>query len=197
MKMRLNIQLFAEEMASDASMENESIATENISEANEMPSFNDLLKNPQYQREFDRLVGKSLETARTNWQRDYDAKLQAEKTEAEKLAKMDADQKMKYELNKMKQEKDALLSQINASNLYRTASDIANEKGLPIGYLELLDFGRESAESIQDKIEKLEMLRSRDLQNYLNQKLKQARPTERVQQPQRVDPYIEGFLSEM
>ena len=132
-KMRLNIQLFAEEEVVE-----EQTTTEEVVE--QEPSFVDLLKNPKYQAEFDKMVAKSINTAKTNWQKDYDAKLQAEKTEAEKLAKMDADQRLKYELNKEKSEKAELQSKLNAINLYKTASDIAVDKELPIGYLDLIDF---------------------------------------------------------
>ena len=156
-RMRLNIQLFAEEEVVE-----EQTTTEEVVE--QEPSFVDLLKNPKYQAEFDKMVAKSINTAKTNWQKDYDAKLQAEKTEAEKLAKMDADQRLKYELNKEKSEKAELQSKLNAINLYKTASDIAVDKELPIGYLDLIDFSKESAETITSKIEKLQELRNKDLQ---------------------------------
>lgn len=188
-KMRLNIQLFADEEVVE-----EQTTTEEVVE--QEPSFVDLLKNPKYQAEFDKMVAKSINTAKTNWQKDYDAKLQAEKTEAEKLAKMDADQRLKYELNKEKSEKAELQSKLNAINLYKTASDIAVDKDLPIGYLDLIDFSKESAETITSKIEKLQELRNKDLQAYLNNKLKQPTPQEKKDDSNYVDPYIVGFMSE-
>lgn len=188
-KMRLNIQLFAEEEVVE-----EQTTTEEVVE--QEPSFVDLLKNPKYQAEFDKMVAKSINTAKTNWQKDYDAKLQAEKTEAEKLAKMDADQRLKYELNKEKSEKAELQSKLNAINLYKTASDIAVDKELPIGYLDLIDFSKESAETITSKIEKLQELRNKDLQAYLNNKLKQPTPQEKKDDSNYIDPYVVGFMSE-
>ena len=99
-KMKLNIQRFADEGATTtdtASVEKPEANTEDNS--SQELSFTDLLKKPEYQREFDKLVNKSINTAKSNWEKDYNAKLEAEKTEAEKLAKMDADQKMQYELD--------------------------------------------------------------------------------------------------
>ena len=191
-KMKLNIQLFAE----GEEVNNTETATEEPKAEESEISFVDLLKNPKYQAEFDKMVAKSINTAKTNWQKDYDAKLQAEKTEAEKLAKMDADQRLKYELNKEKSEKAELQSKLNAINLYKTASDIAVEKELPIGYLDLIDFSKESAETITSKIEKLQELRNKDLQSYLNSKLKQPTPQEKQDVSNTVDPYIVGFESE-
>lgn len=190
-KMRLNVQLFGEE-----AVDNSTEATAEVVEQAKQPSFTDLLKNPDYQREFDKLVDKSLNTARTKWENDYQEKLAKEKSEAEKLAKMDADQKIKYELNKTKSEKEALQSELNAINLYKTASSIATEKGLPTGYLDLIDFGKESADTITDKINKLQEIRTKDLEGYLNSKLRQPTPTEKKMETKKIDPYIVGFLSE-
>lgn len=193
--MKLNIQLFAEEASVEAPSTQEQTG-ETTTIENKEPSFTELLKKPEYQAEFDKLVNKSLDTARSNWQKDYDAKLAKERSEAEKLAQMDADQKIQYELEKAKAEKDELQSQLNAINLYKTASGIATEKGLPIGYLDLVDFAKESAETITAKIDKLQELRQKDLETYLNSKLKQDTPQEKKSNDTKIDPYIEGFLSE-
>jgi hypothetical protein len=197
-KLKLNIQLFAEEDTAGTIPTGEPVATETEkSVENDTPSFTDLLKNPDYQREFDKLVNKSISTAKTNWKKDYDAKLEKERSEAEKLAQMDAEQKIQYELDKAKAEKEALQSELNAINLYKTASNIATEKELPIGYLDLVDFTKESAETITEKIDKLQELRQRDLETYLNSKLKQSTPQEKKDNDKAIDPYVEGFLSEL
>lgn len=194
--LKLNIQQFADEGETGVTTpENTQNATNNAN-TTETPSFNDLLKNPDYQREFDKTISKALSTARANWEKDYNAKLEAQKTEAEKLAQMDADQKIQYELEKAKSEKEALQSQLNAINLYKTASEIATEKELPIGYLDLVDFSKETAESITGKIDKIQELRQKDLQSYLNSKLKQQAPTEKQDNNTIVDPYIVGFMSD-
>ena len=196
-KMKLNIQLFAEEGASDISTEMAQEPTTNEVEETKQPSFTELLKNPEYQREFDRLVDKSLTTAKTNWEKDIRSQIEKERTEAEKLAKMDADQKIKYELNKIKSENEALHSKINAQDLYKTANSIATEKGLPTAYLDLIDFSKENADTITDKMTKLQEIRQRDLENYLNSRLRQPTPVEKRTEHKKVDPYVVGFLSEL
>lgn len=192
-KLKLDIQLFAE----DGAVESAEMSFEGNIESNlpvvEEPSFTDLLKNPQYQREFDKLVAKANETAISNAQ----AKWVAEQTEAEKLAKMDAEQKTKYELNKYKEQLSALQGQVNADNLYKQASNMALEKNIPISYLGLIDFTKESAESISAKLDMIQETRNRDIEEALNKKLRQRPPREYQQQVQKIDPYIEGFLSEL
>ena len=201
--MKLNIQLFAEgEPATAPVGENTTTTTTENStpteDTNKEVSFTELLKKPEYQKEFDRLVDKSLTTAKTKWQQEYDKKLEAEKTEAEKLAKMDADQKLNYELEKANSEREKLQKELDAINLYKTASNIATEKELPVGYLELIDFKNETAESITNKIDKILELRGKDLQNALNNKLKQSAPTEKKDgEGKKIDPYIAGFMSEI
>lgn len=197
-KMKLNIQLFAEDGA-NVEVNETSMGANEQAEAVEtkQPTFTELLQNPEYQREFDKLVNKSLNTAKTNWEKEIRSQIEQERTEAEKLAKMDAEQKAKYEYNKIKSENEKLHGIINANDLYRTANKIANEKGIPSAYLGLLDFTKETADTITEKISQLEQIRQRDLQMYLNSKLRQPTPTEKRTQPKKIDPYIEGFLSEL
>lgn len=191
-RMKLNIQRFAEEVNNGGVVET---TTEPVVEekAETKATFTELLKDPEYQREFDKLVSKSLDTAKGKWEEDYQAKV----TEAEKLAKMNAEQKLKYELDKSNKERDEYKAKLEAGNLYKTASDIASDKGLPIGYLDLIDFSRESAETITGRIDKLVELRNKDLEGYLNNKLQQPTPQERPQVYEELDPYIEGFKAEI
>lgn len=195
MKMKLNIQRFAEEAVdgNDTAVDNTSVANQEATPAVEAKAtFTELLKDPEYQREFDKLVSKSLDTAKSKWEEDYQAKV----SEAEKLAKMNAEQKLKYELEKSNKERDEFKAQLEAGNLYKTATDIANDKGLPIGYLGLIDFSKENAETITNKIDSLVELRNRDLEGYLSSKLQQPTPQERRESIPTLDPYIEGFKAE-
>ena len=170
----------------------EAVESTATTEAVKEPTFTELIQKPEYQREFDKLVNKSLETAKGKWEQEYQAKL----SEAEKLAKMNAEQKLKYELEKSNKERDEFKAQLEASNLYKTACTIANDKGLPTEYLGLIDFSKEDADSITGKIDKLLEIRTKDLEGYMNNKLKQEAPTEKVNQVNKIDPYIEGFNAE-
>ena len=67
-------------------------------------SFDDFLKDPKNQAEFDRRVGKALETSRSKMQAELNTKVQEAVTEAEKMAKMNAEQKAQYEREKKEKE---------------------------------------------------------------------------------------------
>lgn len=191
-RMKLNIQYFADEGASEGNIETPIDNKQEEPMAETKATFTDLLKDPEYQRDFDKLVSKSLETAKGKWEEEYQAKV----SEAEKLAKMNAEQKLKYELEKSNKERDEFKAQLEAGNLYKTATDIATDKGLPIGYLGLIDFSKENAETITKKIDELVDLRAKDLEGYLNSKLQQPTPQEKVDSQQVLDPFIEGFRAE-
>ena len=62
--------------------------------ANVPKTFDEMLKESNYQGEFDRKVQKSLETAKAKWEAEQEAK----QSEAEKLAKMKDDERRNYEL---------------------------------------------------------------------------------------------------
>ena len=61
-------------------------------ESKAAPSFEELLKNKDYQSEFDRRVTKALETAKANWEREE----QTKQTEAKKLEGMNEEQKAEH-----------------------------------------------------------------------------------------------------
>lgn len=160
-------------------------------------SFTELLKDPEYQSEFDKLNAKSLETAKAKWQVEYDQRLQAEKTEAEKLAKMDAEQRAKYDLKKVQDELAETKSKLNSIELYKTASDIATSKGLPIDYLNLVDFSKQTADTINSTIDKLVEVRNKDMKEYLQRNLREQPPASHKENAggEKLDPYIVGFNS--
>lgn len=193
-RLKLNIQLFAEDGAVDTGTPVESnVETNNMNvrEPQKELTLTELLSgNPKLQSQFDSLLAKSNTTAIENAK----VKWQEAQTEAEKLAKMDADQKIKYEMNKLRQENEKLSGQINATNLYKQASAIANEKEIPLSYLNLIDFSAESAESIAAKIEMIADTRSKDMEAYLSSRVRQRAPQER--DVPTIDPYVEGFRSE-
>ena len=120
------------------------------SEDNVVKTFDDLLKeNKDYQSEFDKKIAKALETARTKWEKEAEEK----RTEAEKLAKMDAEEKHKYELEKL-----------------------AKEKELPISLLSVIDYTKETAESIKTKIEEIEVVYKQAIQSGINDRMKEKTP---------------------
>jgi len=93
-------------------------------------TFDDVLKDKTYQSEFDKRISKALETAKSKWEADYNSKLETAKTEAEKLAKMNADEKAKYAEEKRIAELEKREKDISTRELKTQAYETLAEKGI-------------------------------------------------------------------
>lgn len=120
----------------------------------------------------DRRVSEALKTAKTKWQND----LEAEKTEAEKLAKMKSDEKLQYQLEKEKSEKDNALAELNAYKLKEEAIKVASEKGLDVSLLNLIDFKSTTAEQLNANIENMTSVFNKAVEKVVNERLKEDTP---------------------
>ena len=79
-----------------ASTEPAGAQNQNTGANNNPVTFDDFLKKEGNQAEFDRRVQKAINTAKTNWEEI----MNSEKSEAEKLAKMNKEQKLEYQAQK-------------------------------------------------------------------------------------------------
>lgn len=137
-------------------------------------SFDDVLKDKKYQSEFDKRVAKVLETAKSKWETDYQAKIQEAKTEAEKLAKMNADQKAEYEKRKKLDELAKREKDITTRELRATAYETLAEKNLPKELVDILNY--ESAETCNKSIEAVEKAFQSAVEKAVNDKLRGGNP---------------------
>lgn len=107
----------------------------------------------------------------------YKEQVEAEKTEAEKLAKMKSDEKLQYQLEKEKSEKDNALAELNAYRLKEEAVKIASEKGLEVSLLDLIDFKTVTAEKLNENIDNLSNVFNKAVEKTVNERLKEDTPT--------------------
>lgn len=117
-------------------------------------SFDDFLKDPKQQAEFDRRVQKALETNKAKLQADMDKKIEAAKTEAEKMAAMNAEQKAQYEREQKEAELKTREASITKRELMAAAKEQLAEKGLPLSLAAVLDYS--GAEECTTSIESVE-----------------------------------------
>ena len=154
-------------------MEQEKEIVEETKNVDDKPlSFDEILGDKTYQAEFDRRVQKALETAKSKWE----AEEQTKRTEAEKLAKMDAEQKAKYELKKANEERDSAIAKLNAYELKNTAIKIAQEKGLDISLLEDIDYSKQTAETINTIIDTKKAVFDKALEKAIKDRFKEKSP---------------------
>jgi len=149
-------------------------ATDTDADQGGTQTFDDLLKNPAYQSEFDKRVAKALETQKTKLSADVQTQIENAKTEAEKLAKMNAEQRAQYE----KEKQDAALAEreksITKRELTATAKETLVEKGLPTSLASVLDYT--DAEKCSASIEAVETAFKEAVEKAVEDKLKGGKP---------------------
>lgn len=141
----------AEAEASANETGNSTDTNENTGTESQGVSFDDFLKDKANQAEFDRRVAKALETQKGKLDKDYADKLAAQKTEAEKLARMNAEQKAEYEKQKQLDELARREADITRRELRAEALNQLGEKKLPTKLADILDYS--SADACTKSIE--------------------------------------------
>lgn len=112
-------------------------------------TFDEILQNPEYQKEFDKRISKALDTAKIKWDKEAETR----RVEADKLARMDEEQKKDYEIQQITERALSAESELNAYKLKDEATRQASEKGVDLDLMQTLDYTKESAESIKSKID--------------------------------------------
>lgn len=116
-------------------------------------TFDEILEDKIYQSEYDRRLRKASETAVENAKKKWEEEQKIKMAEADKLAKMDEEQKKSYELEQANNRALAAESKLNAYELQIEAIRQAGEKGVDLELMQTLDYTKETAESISKKIE--------------------------------------------
>lgn len=137
-------------------------------------TFDEMLKESNYQSEFDRKVQKSLETAKAKWEAEQEAK----QSEAEKLAKMKDDERRNYELEQARKKQEEAELRLSAYELKEEAIKMANipETQVDVSLLNLIDFRSIKAEQVEPTIKNIKRVFDSAVENEVNKRLKETTP---------------------
>lgn len=137
-------------------------------------TFDEMLKESNYQSEFDRKVQKSLETAKAKWETEQEAK----QSEAEKLAKMKDDERRNYELEQARKKQEEAELRLSAYELKEEAIKMANipETQVDVSLLNLIDFRSIKAEQVEPTIKNIKKVFDSAVENEVNKRLKETTP---------------------
>lgn len=149
-------------------------------------TFDEVLSNKEYQSEFDKRVTKALEKAKSKWETETEAKLK----EAEKLAKMTANEKAEHERTKREEELSKREIELNKRELRAEAKSILLEKNLDVNLAEMLNYT--DAESVKSSIESVEKAFNIAVESRVLEKLKGKTPQSSGGNAEK-DPYLIGF----
>lgn len=144
-------------------------------------TFDEILTDKDYQAEFDRRVAKAIETATTKaqakWEEDYKKKMDEEKSEADKVAKMKEAERHQYELDTERKAKNEAIAKLNAYEMRDQVFARAREKGLDVSLLGDLDFKTLKAEEVDTIIDNKKSIFDKALENAINERFKEKTPT--------------------
>lgn len=137
-------------------------------------TFDDFLKEGGNQAEFDRRVQQAINTAVSNAREKWQLMTDDKVSEAEKLAKMNKEEKAEY----LRQKKDKELSDREATitkrELMAEAKNTLTEKKLPIGLADVLNYS--DAESCNKSIEAVEKAFQEAVEAAVQERLKGGEP---------------------
>ena len=140
--MPLNIQLFAENLEDEGNPN---------AENKETPATTETKKEERLftREEVERIKAHEKELILA----DVKKQQEAQRAEADNLAKMDSDQQKDYEIEKANKRALSAESELNAYKLKDEAIRQASEKGVDLDLMQTLDYSKETAESIKSKID--------------------------------------------
>lgn len=136
-------------------------------------SFDDFLKGEGNQAEFDRRVQKAIDTAVSNAQQKWQALTDDRLSEAEKLAKMNKEEKAAYMQQKKEKELSDREAVITRKELMAEAKNTLAEKKLPVSLAEVLNYA--DADTCNDSISAVEKAFQEAVEAAVNERLKGGR----------------------
>ena len=142
--------------------------------AEEIKTYTEEEVQAMLQKETDRKTTKALETAKSKWEAEYQAKLETEKSEAEKLAKMSEAERFNAELLKQKESFESERAQFNREKLeLQTVKELSAE-GLPTTFSSYVL--ADSAETIKDNIKNFKSMWQAEMEKAVNERLQGKTP---------------------
>lgn len=175
---KMNLQLFAEPGPSDPTPEPPKAEPPKVGPSDPAPSFDDILKNKDYQSEFDRRVQKEIDTAIAKAQEKWRALTDDKLSEAEKLAKMTKEEKAQYLAQKQESALAAREADITRRELMAEAKNTLAEKKLPAGLAEVLNYT--DADSCSKSLAAVEKAFQEAVQAAVDEKLKGGTPPKKA-----------------
>lgn len=175
----MTLQLFAEGDGDGAGGGNVSGAGASGEGTNNEPlSFDGFLAQEGNQAEFDRRVQKAIDTAVSNAQQKWQALTDDKLSEAEKLAKMNKEEKAAYMQQKKEKELSDRESAVARKELMAEAKNTLAEKKLPAGLAEVLNYT--DAESCNKSIAAVEKAFQAAVEAAVQERLKGGEPMKKA-----------------
>lgn len=142
------------------------------------------------QSDVDRRVTEALKTAHEKWEKELNSRIEQERADAEKLAKMSAEERARAEAQKAQKLFEQERAQYRRDKLEFEVTKKLAEKKIPVGfakYISALDLGE-----TDDHVKSLENLLGEYRQSVVNELTKGTAPKLGTVQTEQ-DPFLRGF----
>ena len=132
--------------------------------------FDKILEDPKYQAEFDKRVAKSIETAKTKWDQEAEAK----RKELEEEAKLTAEEKIKKQMEKLTQENEVYKANEAKRAMKDASLEYIKSKGYSNAIADLVDLSSFKDENdMHTKLDNINTNLSNTISRELDNKLKE------------------------
>ena len=132
--------------------------------------FDEILKDPKYQAEFDKRVAKSIETAKTKWDQEAEAK----RKELEEEAKLTAEEKIKKQMEKLTQENEVYKANEAKRAMKDASLEYIKSKGYSNAIADLVDLSSFKDENdMHTRLDNINTNLSNTISRELDNKLKE------------------------
>ena len=132
--------------------------------------FDKILEDPKYQAEFDKRVAKSIETAKTKWDQEAEAK----RKELEEEAKLTAEEKIKKQMEKLTQENEIYKANEAKRAMKDASLEYIKSKGYSNAIADLVDLSSFKDENdMHNRLENINTNLSNTISRELDNKLKE------------------------
>ena len=154
---------------------NETVSTESTETVDTQENV-DTVQEEKHERTFTRAeIGKMLSAERSKWEAEQEAK----ENEAKKLAKMNADEKQKYQLDQREQELADREKAIARKELTAEAKTMLSERDLPVELVNVVDLT--SAETVSESITSIQKAWEESVQKGVSERMKGSAPIKNAQ----------------
>lgn len=132
--------------------------------------FDKILEDPKYQAEFDKRVAKSIETAKTKWDQEAEAK----RKELEEEAKLTAEEKIKKQMEKLTQENEIYKANEAKRAMKDASLEYIKSKGYSNAIADLVDLSSFKDENdMHNRLDNINTNLSNTISRELDNKLKE------------------------
>lgn len=143
------------------------------------------------QSDVDRIVSERLRREAEKWERELEHKVSSKLSEAQKLAKMNKDEKAEYTLSQREAEVTKREAAAEKKELMLRAKDILSSRSLPIELSNVLDYS--DADKCKTSIDNVEKIFRESVQKAVDEKIKDSKGTPKTGEEKTKDPFLEGM----